>query len=189
MLFRSQGNRASRGGADFNELRNYLISKLLWDPYCDLATHRKEFMEYYYGDAAPYLEEYLNLVCDTAEEKDHVGFNDSPRHAFLSEEMLDQYDILFDKASEAVKGDSLRLARVEKNRLSIRYIRLKRATMLRGEYDVAAINQFFADWKAFGLSRIDEWCNLETTHRAMLDGKWRGVEYFDHWRDEEPEYL
>ena len=181
---------ASRGGVDFNELRLYLISKLLWNPDCDIARHRREFMEYYYGAAAEALNTYLDLLCDTVEELDiHVGFNDNPKKAFLAEEMLDKYDALFDKAAAAVAGDPLRLWRVEKNRLAIRWIRLKRAVMLRNERDSEAINRFFADWRAFNLSRIDEWCNLETTHRALLDGHWRGVDYFDHWTDEDKEYL
>lgn len=184
-----QGNRAVRGGVDFNELRTYLIAKLLWDPKCDLEKHRKEFLDHYYGAAAPMLDAYLNLLCDTAEANDHVGFNDAPTHTFLSEEMLDQYDALFAEAIQAVQGDPLRLWRVEKNRLSIRYIRLKRATMIHGEYDPETINQFFADWRAFGLGRLDEWANLETSHRAMLDGHWRGIAYFEHWTGEEPEIL
>lgn len=183
-----QANGASRGGVDFNELRLYLISKLLWNPDCDVNTIRKEFMEYYYGAAAAPLQEYLDLLCDTVEKENiHVGFNDNPTGAFLREELLDQYDRLFDKAAAAVQGDALRLFRVEKARLSIRYIRLKRATMLRGEYDAAEIERFTADWRAFGLSRFDEWVNLETSHRALLDGKWRGVEYLAHWTGEEPE--
>jgi len=88
-----------------------------------------------------------------------------------------------------VCGDPARLMRVDKARLSIRWVALKRKTMLRKEYDPEEINQFFADWKTHGLSRIDEWCNVETTHRALLEGKWRGVEYFDHWTGEEPELL
>ena len=183
-----QANGASRGGVDFNELRLYLISKLLWDPWCDIKKHRDEFMEYYYGDAAPALNEYLELLCDTADRENiHVGFNDNPTHAFLREELLDRYDVLFDKAASAVAGDALRLWRVEKNRLSIRWVRLKRRTMLAGKYDPEEINRFFADWRAFNLSRVDEWCNIETSHRALIEGKWRGVEYFDHWTGEEPE--
>lgn len=185
-----QANGASRGGVDFNELRLYLISKLLWDPWCDVERHKREFMEYFYGDAAPALMEYLDLVCDTADKENiHVGFNDHPVHGFLREELLDKYDELFDRAAEAVKGDPLRLWRVEKNRLSIRYVRLKRASMLRGEYDPEAINQFFADWRAFNLSRLDEWANIETSHRAFIEGKWRGVEYFEHWTGEEKEFF
>ncbi len=185
-----QANGASRGGVDFNELRVYLISKLLWDPYCDLAKHRREFMEFYYGAAAPALNEYLDLLCDVCEREDiHVGFNDNPVGAFLREDLLDQYDALFDRAHAAVLGDPLRLWRVEKARLSIRWVRIKRATMLRGEYDPVEIERFTADWRAYGLSRIDEWTNFESTHRALLDGKWRAVEYLDHWTGEEPEVL
>ena len=181
---------ASKGNVDFNELRAYLISKLLWNPDCDVEAHKKEFMDYYYGAAAPALMEYLNLICDTVERENiHVGFNDNPLHAYLTEERLDEYDRLFDQAANAVKGDPLRLWRVEKNRLSIRWVRLKRAAMLRNEYDAEAINQFFADWRAYDLSRIDEWCNLETTHRALLEGKWRGVEFWDHWTEEDPEHF
>ena len=61
--------------------------------------------------------------------------------------------------------------------------------MLFGEYDVEEINRFFGDWHGYGLSRIDEWCNVETTHKALLDGKWRGIQYFSHWTGEEPEIL
>lgn len=183
-----QANGASRGGVDFNELRLYLISKLLWDPWCDVERHRREFMEYFYGDAAPALMEYLDLVCDTADKENiHVGFNDQPIHGFLREELLDKYDELFDRAAEAVKGDPLRLWRVEKNRLSIRYVRIKRASMLRGEYDPETINKFFADWRAYNLSRLDEWANIETSHRAFIEGKWRGTQYFEHWTGEEQE--
>ena len=77
--------------------------------------------------------------------------------------------------------------RVEKNRLSIRYVRIKRASMLYGQYDPETINQFFADWRAFGLSRLEEWANIETSHRALMEGKWQGVEYFAHWTGEEQE--
>lgn len=183
-----QANGASRGGVDFNELRLYLISKLLWDPWCDVERHKREFMEYFYGDAAPALMEYLDLVCDTAEKENiHVGFNDAPVHGFLREELLDQYDKLYDRAAEAVKGDPIRLWRVEKNRLSIRYVRIKRASMLYGQHDPETINQFFADWRAYGLSRLEEWANIETSHRALVEGRWQGVGYFAHWTGEEQE--
>ena len=180
---------ASRGGVDFTELRAYLISKLLWNPNCDLDTHRHEFMEHYYGKAAPALDEYLDLVCETAAKHDHVGFNDQPEHRFLEEDMLAKSAALFDRAEQAVAADPLRWQRVRKARLSIRWVALKRKAMLRGELDPAEVNAFFDVWKSFGLSRIDEWCNLETTHRALLEGKWRGIEYFEHWTGEEPELL
>ena len=102
---------------------------------------------------------------------------------------LDRYDELFDLAAEAVKGDPLRLWRVEKNRLSIRWVRLWRACIMRKEYDAEAINKFFTDWRAYNMSRLDEWSNWETSHIALLKGLDRGADTFEHWTGEGPEIL
>ncbi len=185
-----QGCYCSRGSTDFNELRMYLIGKLLWDPYCDVNRHRAEFMEEYYGAAAPFLTRYLDLLCDISEKSgEHIHFDNSPEVTYLNEENLDRYDALFAQALDAVRSDPVRLMRVEKARLSLRWVRLKRKAMLKNEYNPAEIEAFTKDWRAFGLSRIDEWYNLESTHRALLDGIWRATPYFDHWTGEEPEVL
>jgi len=185
-----QANGSSHGGVDFNELRLYLISKLLWNPDCDLAKHRQEFLEEYYGAAAEDMAGYLDYLCDVTEKEHcHVGYDDHPTHAFLDEKYLAEYEKFFDAGAKKVAGDALRLARVEKNRLSIRWCEIKRKTMLRGEFDPEEINRFFADWRGFNLTRIDEWANFETTLRALLDQKWRGIEYFEHWTGEEPELM
>jgi hypothetical protein len=61
--------------------------------------------------------------------------------------------------------------------------------MLRGEHDPEEINAFFTDWNSFGLTRIDEWVSHQTTLRALLDDKWRGTEYYEHWSSEGGEIL
>jgi len=178
------------GGTDLNELRAYLIRKLLWDPDCDLELHRREFCGHYYGAAAEHIMGYIDALVDKAERENiHTGFNDNCDRAYLADEMLDVYDGYFDRAEQAVTGDPLRHARVAKARLSIRWVRMKNNQMLRGVIDPAEVNQFFADWRAHGLTRIDEWVSAETTLRALLEGKWRGTEYYRHWADEGGERL
>ncbi len=176
---------ASAGSVDLNELRAYVISKLLWNAETDVEKHIKEFTDYYYGAAGVYIREYINLLCDTAEKYHcHVGFNDNPVHAFLSEENLDKYNAVFDKAAKAVEGDALSLYRVEKARLAIRYVRMKRRAQLDKVCDAEEINAFFNDWIGYGMTRIDEWVRWETTHKALLRGLWRGTEFYDHWAGE-----
>ena len=119
----------------------------------------------------------------------HVGFSDNPVSELFSEEMLDIYDAILEKAEQAVTLDALRCRRVQKVRLSVRWVRLKRAAMLRGVHDAAEINAFFTDWNSFGLTRIDECVSSQTTLRALLDDKWRGIEYYAHWNDEGGEIL
>ena len=182
---------ASGGSTDLNELRAYVISKLLWDCDTDIGTHIAEFTDYYYGAAGLYIRQYIKTLTDKVESDNiHVGFNDQPLHAFLSEEMLDAYDAIFDRAEEAVRSsDPLPLYRVKKARLSIRWVRLKRKAMLQNIRNADEIGAFFTDWQAYGLTRIDEWVSPQTTCRALLENKWRGTEYYGHWSDEGGEEL
>lgn len=185
-----QANGAYGGGVDMNELRAYVISKLLWNAEADVAAIIEEFTDFYYGAAGVYIREYIEALCGKAERDNiHVGFNDNPVSELFSEDMLDQYDAILAKAEQAVAGDALRCRRVQKVRLSVRWVRIKRAGMLRHEHDAEAINAFFTDWQSFGLTRIDEWVSPQSTLRALLDDKWRGTEYLEHWSGEGGEIL
>ena len=178
-----EANCAANGGVDFNELRTYLICKLMWNPDCDIDAHRKEFMEYYYGDAAQYLDEYLNMICDYVERENyHLYIQDTKRPPYLYDECLKKYKVLFDKAEAAVSGDGIRLARVQKARLSIRFADIFWNEVLGGGYNAQKINDFFTDLRAHNVSRLDEWSNIERTYRAWMDGKERGVVYTTPWR-------
>jgi len=179
---------AAKGGVDLNELRAYVISKLLWNADCDVQKHIEEFTDYYYGAAGKYVREYINALCDKADKDNiHAGFNDQTDTPLYSPEMLDLLDSIMDKAEAAVQGDALRMWRVGKARLSVRWVRLKNKAMLENRLDPAEANAFFTDWRAYGLSRIDEWVSAETTHRALLKNVWRGVEFYEHWTAEGPE--
>jgi hypothetical protein len=179
-----QGNFSRGDGADLNEMRAYIITKLLWDPDADAGAHMRDFAGYFYGDAAEYILEYVRMQTDKIQKENiHVCFNDNCDKAYLTDDMLDKYDALLAKAAEAVAGDALRSLRVFKANMPLRYVRLKNNAM-KGSIDKPAIDRFFEDCVALGISRIDEWVGLEKTRRAMYEGKWRGVEYLADWWDE-----
>ena len=180
-----QANGAKRGGVDLNELRAYVICKLLWDPYCDVEKHIEEFTDFYYGAAGEAVRKYINALCDKVEKDNiHVGFNDQLESPLFDEAFLDELDAIMDEGQKTVMGDPLCLWHMGKARLSLRWVRMKRAAMLRNELCPEEVTKFFTDWKAYGLSRIDEWVSAETTHRALLSNLWRGVEFYDHWVNE-----
>ena len=54
MAMFEQGDAGSRVG-DFVRLRAWLISHLMWDPSRDEKALIHEFLEGYYGPAAPHL--------------------------------------------------------------------------------------------------------------------------------------
>ena len=178
-----EANRAATGGTDFNELRNYLLCKLMWNPDCDIERHRKEFMEYYYGEAATYLDEYLNMLSDFVERENyHMYIQEIKRPDYLSNELLEKYNALFDKAETAVSGDGIKLARVQKARLSIRFADVYWNEIIDKGFDTEKINQFFTDLRAHNISRLDEWCNLEGTYYGWVQGWNRGVYVHEPFR-------
>jgi hypothetical protein len=54
-------------GAEFSELRNYVISRLLWDPSRSGARLVDEFLTLHYGPAAGPIREFIQHVHDKAE--------------------------------------------------------------------------------------------------------------------------
>lgn len=116
-------------GTDFAELRAYMLAKLMWDPYCDADSLQQTFMRGYYGDAAPYLSEYLKLLEGglLASHKD-LWIYDSPithKDGMLCPQLLKTYDELFDRAEAAVADDPVLLEHVRVSRLPLQYSKLE----------------------------------------------------------------
>ncbi len=116
-------------GTDFCEMRAYLAAKLMWNPYQNTDSLKTVFLKEYYGDAAPYIGEYLDLREKKMRESGiDLWIYDSPashKNGFLCPEMLARYDELFDKAEAAVTDDSTRLAHVQLGRLQQQYSELE----------------------------------------------------------------
>ncbi len=53
---------ASSRGGDFAEMRTYMVSKLMWNPYLDCDSLMQSFMQGYYGPAARYLYQYEKML-------------------------------------------------------------------------------------------------------------------------------
>ncbi|MBI4604646.1 MAG: DUF4838 domain-containing protein [Planctomycetes bacterium] len=80
--------------AELSDLRNYVISSLIWDPSRSGARLVDEFVSLHYGRAAPPIRRYMNLVHDTAEAS---GLH---RNCFAGKG--EQYGLTSEMASQAV---------------------------------------------------------------------------------------
>ena len=127
-----QGNREV--GGEFAELRGYLISKLLWNPYADVQELMDEFLTAYYGKAGKYIRKYIDKMHDELEASGSgLGIFGHPcdaQNTYLNPELMEQYDIWFDKAEKVVKKDSVILKRVKIARLPLLYAKIELATRL-----------------------------------------------------------
>ena len=115
MMFQ-QGS--GKSWSDLSELKQYVISKLLWDPSLNMDSLVNRFLTGYYGRAAPYIREYYDITSVAIQEvcKDEdlniYGYPVSYYKSHLRPELLLQYQNLMKLAIESVKDDSVFLKRV-----------------------------------------------------------------------------
>jgi len=133
---------ASSKGGDFAEMRTYMVSKLMWNPYLDADSLMRSFMDGYYGAAAPYLYQYEKLMeGGLLASKTDLWIYDSPvthKDGMLNANRLKRYNELFDQAENAVSGDATLLKRVRRSRLPLQYSELEIARA-EGGHDIDLI--------------------------------------------------
>lgn len=156
------------GGGELAYLRAYMLAKALWDPNYDMNRAMKEFLEAYYGPAAPFIRRYIDLLHDTVERENiHVFIWTGPTEKYLRPEILAEAERLFDAAESAVRANQELLLRVRQARMPIMYARLAQSSpryRLRGDRFVAEAgaqyaklaNDFAGLATLLGISNISE---------------------------------
>ncbi len=150
-------------GGDMSELRTYMVSKLMWNPEADTDSLMRTFVNGYYGDAGPYIYQYLKLMEGALlGSRVPLWIYDSPvthKNGMLNPILRRTYNDLFDKAERAVEADSALLARVQRSRLSLQYSELEIART-EPEKDVAdlkaKLDTFEERSRRFGLKSVNE---------------------------------
>lgn len=134
-----QGDSQS-GVGDFVRLRAWLLAHLMWNPAADENALIDEFLQGYYGPAAPYLRAYLNVINDAGERSGkYIKCFMPDTAAWLTLDDLNRGSALFAKAEAAVAGDKILAGRVRRERLPLdhvwltRYRALKLAAQLGGK--------------------------------------------------------
>ena len=161
-------------GGDMAELRPYLVSKLMWNPKADLDSLERHFCESYYGAAAPYILHYIHEIEGAAVGTDvDLFIYDSPvsyKNNILRPELMRRYNALFDAAEDAVAGDPLRLLRVQRTRLPLRYSALEIART-NPDRDVEAVEKdlelFESQIREMGIASLNERNNSPLDYCAM----------------------
>lgn len=134
-------------GGDFSEMRAYMVSKLMWNPYLDADSLMRSFMDGYYGAAAPYLYQYEKLLEGglLASGKE-LWIYDSPvthKDGMLNAKCRKRYNEFFDAAERAVAADTVLLRRVRRARLPLQYSELEIARTETG-HDPATLKKAVA---------------------------------------------
>ncbi len=170
---------------DFVRLRAWLLAHLMWNPELDDKALIREFVEGYYGPAAPHLLEYIELIHDAADRSDvylRCFINDTS--AWFTLDDVNKATRLFEKAAATVADDPVLSRRVRRERMSLDHVWLKRYHALKkiakqkgveflGPKDpAAACEEFIRLAHEFKASHHCEWHPF-TEHEEKLREKFR----------------
>ena len=118
----------SRGG-EFSELKSYLISRLLWNPDCNMEEVIDDFMYGYYGRSGRYIRQYFDLLQSRISPETHMHIGLRPDDRIFSDDFVSQSLQLFDKAGIVAENDEI-LHRVEMASLPVLYLKCKRTPVI-----------------------------------------------------------
>ncbi|WP_428656461.1 DUF4838 domain-containing protein [Runella sp.] len=114
----------SRGG-EFAELKAYLISKLLWNPDCDVNEVVDDFMYGYYGRAGKFIRQYYDLIQGQITPNTHIHLGLKPDDPIFAGDFVQQASKLF-KEAEKVADNVEMLRRVEMASLPLLYLKCRK---------------------------------------------------------------
>lgn len=125
-LFAQGSNMPSQGGSEFSTLRAWVFAQLMWNPQQDAQLLIDEFVNEVYGNAAPFIQDYIQLLHKQV-QPDSVYFSiwSEPGEVnYLNPETIHKADSLFMLAHDAAKNDSSLFKRVELAYLPVLYTKL-----------------------------------------------------------------
>ncbi len=181
-----QGNREV--GGEFAELRAYLISKLLWNPDENVDSLMNDFLHGYYGAAGPsigtYIEEMRNALLESGAPLRIFGSPNEADTTYLTPELIDRYEVLFNEAEAVVADSAELLERVRIARLPLDFAIMEQAKKqyigerglfykVNGQWEVrteirSKIDPFTDLCIRQGVTRVKEWSTSPDEYRSSM---------------------
>jgi hypothetical protein len=165
-----QGNYSPGGNGELGPLRAYVLARLLWNPHTDVAKDINEFLHAYYGQAAPELQAYLDLVEKQVKAPNvHAHISDSPRAAYLNDEFIGGAEKILNEAESAAENETTRF-RVQVAHLPVWYVQLA-TNRVKGDARSELLKRFLEVARRAGIDQISEGKSLEEWGRKETAGR------------------
>ena len=162
-------------GAEFAELRSWVLAKLLWNPHLNDRKLIDQFLNGYYGPAGKHIGAYINLTHDEMQAgRQPLGCYEEPDRKFMKFETLAKGWSHMQAAERVVADSPALLKRVKLAQMPIMYAFMIRWADLRKQAVAQHAlwpmpddpQQVLADFKSraalIGVTRVSE---LETFDR------------------------
>ena len=180
----------SQTGGEMAGLRAYLLCQLMWDPDADDDAIMNDYLNGYYGAAGRYIRQYIDKMHESLLSSGFklniFGSPEDAKAAYLSEDMMNVYNQLFDQAEKSVAKNSQLLTRVKTARLPLIYAAIQ---IGRDEVDTSRsmfahtsdgevfvkpqmkslVTQFVSGCKQNGVTRVRERTTTPDDYQASYD--------------------
>ena len=141
---------------EFSDLRNYLISHLIWNPHLDAETLLNEFVNLHYETAAPSILEYITFLHDNVEAKGlHPRCFPTPEDVGLDAESAQTIFDYFQQALALADKPEIR-ARVEKASIAAYKAMLVAGGEMQPEKRRTLIDEYIARCERYNMSHAAE---------------------------------
>ena len=121
----------------FTDLFVFVQGVLFWEPDADVEKLIDEFMDAYYGEAAPHMREYFNFMHNEINTRNvHQGC-ESPNPDLVTAEYADNALVMFDKAQNAVADDPAALYRVELEKFCLLFSDVNQRNTINDELTIS----------------------------------------------------
>ena len=179
-------------GSEMGGLKNYLISRLIWDPSSDEKALIQEFLDLHYAEAAPFIQAYLSLVesASLAHEGHRNCFGNAADHGLDQGVGLAGLK-LFQRALAMASSETIR-SRVEKASISahalmvepvlgpaFQKVRSRKKTRDQTPFELDAtlkeaarpyLREFLHLCRKHEIPRVGEWASLEEVVQVLKEG-------------------
>lgn len=162
----AEGNyTAAESNGEFAELRSYLLSRLMWNPYMD--NYDEEMLGFccaYYGEAGPYIKQYIDMTTEsTGRNGSHMRiYSHMTDKGVLSKSLVRRYKMnaLWEKAKKCSLSEE-EMTRVLLSEISWRYWKANNnycefTRLQPGTKRLEQNKKLYNDMKRLGITRIHE---------------------------------
>lgn len=176
--------------AEFAEMRTYLLSKLMQNPYLDYSAEMNGYLNAVYGEGGVYIREFIDIMTAHAvTENGHLSIyqaSDKTLYGMTNEDIA-RCDELWEKAKEAAKTDE-ELSQLLRSELCWRYWKCanKKGEFSRLQFPYVYMNaaeKLHGDLKEMGVRVFSEGghqlsdCELLYLYRDI--NKW--TQLYEEW--------
>ena len=164
-----QGNFAYGGGCSGDDLKAYVIARLLWDVNADVFDEVSRFCDSVYGESAgKVMKEYYALLNDVC-QKAPLSIYQFPDADYVDDVWVKRATKLLKKAKKLARRKRAK-RRIEREELSIRFLVLTRMELSeRGRNK--KIQKFFEDLKSHGIMEIRERRPLKISKECLMNSR------------------